>query len=79
MSLHNLSVPHLPDLPRAATASEDRLKRSNVPIEYSKEAKRYKKSKHKVKADTAAPNDLDWSHIFSNDRLRTIKKDFKHF
>ena len=53
---------------------KDGFKRRNVPIEYSKEIKRSKKSKNQVEADTSAPNHWNWSYIFSNDRLRTITK-----
>ena len=52
----------------------DGFKRRNVPIEYSKEVIRSKKSKNEVEADTVAPNDFDWSYIFSSDRLRAITK-----
>lgn len=50
------------------------FKRKNVPMEYSKGLKRSKKSKKENETDTAEPDDLDWSYIFSNDRLRMISK-----
>ena len=50
------------------------FRRRNVPIEYCKDVRRSKKSKNEVEADTAEPNDLEWSYISGNDRLRTIRK-----
>ena len=53
---------------------EDGFKRRNVTIQCCKEVERSTKSQNEMEADTATPNDLDWSYIFSNDRLRTITK-----
>ena len=53
---------------------KDWTKRSNVSIEYSKDVKISKQSNDENEANTAVPNDLDWSYVFSNERLRTITK-----
>ena len=55
------------------------FKRKNVPIEYSKDLKRPKKSKKEDAVDKAEPDDLDWSYKFSNDRLRKITNTSANF